>query len=63
MDEAVVKMAAIYGLDLKSKPSRRCMCYEYIGLLVEAMPPTDIRNWLEHGKSAPVVKNDHSEGV
>jgi hypothetical protein len=52
MNDAVVKMAAIYGWDLKEKPRRRIMAYEAIAALVDAMSPNDIRNVIEHGRVA-----------
>lgn len=67
MNDAVIKMAAIYGLDLKAKPKRKVIVYEHIAMLIDTMPPNEIRHWLETGakaaRTAAKASNDHSEGV
>ena len=49
MDEAVNKVARVFGIDLVTKPKRKVICFEHIAMIIDTMPEESMRLLVEAG--------------
>lgn len=47
MQDAIFKIARIYGIDLKENPRRKVICYEILAKIVDEMDMDDMHIYVE----------------